>query len=545
METGDGIFKMNTWRNFALVFFRGAAGASLLLSASVSTLRAVDRANVSLEAIAPITAPFAMPQLKRPVFPARVVDIRDHGAVDGGEVKNTQAFASAIAACATAGGGRVLVPEGRWLTGPIHFKSNIELHLAAGSEIIFSDTFEDYLPVVRARTGGVEIYNYSPLVYARDCENVAITGPGTLNGNGRAWWDWKTLETKELIQLEPRGVPVEQRIYGNTKDAVRPNFVVFYNCKNVLFEGFTIGGSPCWTLHPVYCENLIIRRVNVDTDGPNNDGIDPDSCRNVLIEHCTFSTGDDCVVLKSGYNEDGWRVGRATENVVMRHCSSKRGHGGLVIGSEMSGGVRNVYMHDCEFDGTDRAVRIKSRRGRGGVVENITAERLRVKNMKREVVIMNMDYASDRTKPTNEKAPMFRRITVRDVVCEGAPVAIRLTGMEDSLIEDIVFENLTIASVKGVIAQHVKGVSFKNVAIETQSGPVFDLDNASAVAISGARSTRKADVFIKVSGAGSTNVNVDASEIPGVRRLMQLEKDAPPVRFGADVKTGAVTTESK
>lgn len=346
--------------------------------------------------IAPIRAPFAMPQLERPAFPARVVDVRAHGAVAGGAVKNTQAFAAAIAACAAAGGGRVLVPAGQWLTGPVHLRSNIELHLAEGAEIVFSDRFEDYLPVVLVRAGGIELYNYSPFIYARDCTNVAITGPGRLNGNARAWWAWKSRERRDLHQLAPRGVPVEQRVFGTPADGIRPNFVVLMNCRNVLLEGFTIGSGANWTLHPVYCENVIVRRVHVLTDGPNNDGIDPDSCRNVLIEHCEFDTGDDCVVLKSGYNEDGWRVGRPMENLVMRWCTARRGHGGLAIGSEMSGGVRNVYVHDCDFAGTDRALRIKSRRGRGGVVENIWAENLRVQDLKHEVVVMNMNYSSDR-----------------------------------------------------------------------------------------------------------------------------------------------------
>jgi polygalacturonase len=435
--------------------------------------------------IAPIVAPFPMPQLTRPQFPARVVDIRAHGAVAGGATKNTAAFAAAINACAEAGGGRVLVPAGQWLTGPVHLRSKIELHLAEGAELIFSDKFEDYLPVVLVRVGGVEVYNYSPFIYARDCTDVAITGPGKLNGNSRAWWDWKKKETKAFFEMAARGVPVEKRIFGTPEAAIRPNFVVFLNCRNVLWEGFTIGGGPNWTLHPVYCENVIIRRVHVLTDGPNNDGIDPDSCRNVLVEHCVFDTGDDCLVIKSGYNEDGWRVARATENVVMRWCISKRGHGGLVIGSEMSGDVRNVYMHDCEFDGTDRAVRIKSRRDRGGVVEHVWAERLRVRNMQQDVVIMNMDYTADRNAPIAKKPPVFRDIHIKDVTADGAPIAIRLTGVDDSPIENITFENMTIASKQGVKLSHVRNITFKNVKVTPKTGQVFELIDARDVLVDG------------------------------------------------------------
>lgn len=433
--------------------------------------------------IQPIKAPFPMPQLERPRFPNRVVNVSEHGAVPDGTTKNTEAFARAIAACAAAGGGRVLVPAGKWLTGPIHLRSQIELHLAEGAEIVFSDRFEDYLPPVLVRVGGIDLYNYSPLIYARDCENVAITGPGRLNGNAKAWWPWKKLETREFFALAAKGVPVEQRVYGTTQAAIRPSFVVFLNCRNVLMEGFTIGGGPNWTLHPIYCENVIIRRVHVLTEGPNNDGIDPDSCRNVLIEHCVFDTGDDCVVLKSGYNEDGWRVARPTENVVMRWCSSKRGHGGLVIGSEMSGDVRNVYLHDCTFDGTDHALRLKSRRDRGGVVENVWAENLQVRNMKYDVVIMTMGYTADRNATDANRPPVFRNVHVRNVTCEGAPVAIQLDGLAESPIENISFRDLMIASTKGVQARHVRGMRFENVRITTQQGPAYALTDVHEVDI--------------------------------------------------------------
>jgi hypothetical protein len=474
------------------------------------------------EPIARIDAPFAMPQLARPAFPKRVVSIADHGAVADGTTKNTAAFAKAIAACADAGGGRVLVPAGRWLTGPIHLRSNIELHLARDAEIVFSDKFKDYLPVVLVRVGGVELYNYSPFIYARDCTNVAITGPGKLNGNSRAWWDWKSKETKEVFTLAPRGVPVEQRIFGTPEAAIRPSFVVFLNCRNVLMEGFTIGGGPNWTIHPIYSENVIIRRVQVLTDGPNNDGIDPDSCRNVLIEHCVFDTGDDCVVLKSGYNEDGWRVARPTENVVMRWCSSQRGHGGLVIGSEMSGDVRNVYVHDCEFAGTDRAVRIKSRGDRGGVVENVWAANLKARDLKYDVVIMNMDYSADRNQLANARAPVFRNIHLRNITADGAPVAIRLQGLENSPIENVTFEAMNVQSTEGVIANYVKAIAFKNVNVTPRKGPVFVLKNASDIAIEHAKAPAGAPVFLRVEGAGSREIHIRESDLSGAQKPFTL-----------------------
>jgi len=437
------------------------------------------------EPIAAIEAPFPMPQLERPVFPGRVVSIVDHGAVRGGETTNTAAIRDAIAAVVAAGGGRVLVPEGVWLTGPVHLQSDIDLHLADGAILKFSDVFEEYLPPVFVRVGGIELWNYSPLIYARDCTNVAITGRGRLDGNAKAWWPWKKSETRRGIEMAAAGVPAKERIFGTPEAAIRPSFIGLVSCTNVLLEGFTIGSGPNWTIHPIYCEDVIVRRVTVATDGPNNDGIDPDSCRNVLIEHCVFDTGDDCVVLKSGYDHDGRRVGRPTENVVMRHCSAKRGHGGLVIGSEMSGSVRNVFMHDCDFEGTDRVLRIKSRPGRGGVVERVWVENVTARDMKREVVILNMDYSSDKNPVTDTAPPRFRDIHVKHVAAAGAPVAIRITGMESSPIENVTFSDLAIVAEAGVVARHARGVSFDRVAITPTKGRLWDLENVTGFTLDG------------------------------------------------------------
>jgi len=466
-----------------------------LISCALSAAAIAPDFAANLEPIAPIEAPFPMPQLARPVFPDRVVSVVEHGAVDEKAVadvtaavaKNTAAFEEAIRACAEAGGGHVLVPAGRWHVGPVHLRSNIDLHLAGGAELVFSNRFADYLPVVLVRVGGIDMWNYSPLVYARDCENIAITGPGKLNGNAKAWWPWKSRETRAGFEMGAKGVPVEKRVFGTEEAAIRPSFVSFVNCKNVLLEGFTIGSGPNWTIHPVYCENIILRRVHVDTDGPNNDGVDPDSCRNLLIEHCDFETGDDCVVLKSGYNEDGWRVARPTENVVMRDCRSKRGHGGLVVGSEMSGGVRNVYMRDCEFDGTDRAVRIKSRIDRGGVVENVWAENVRARNLKYEVVILNMDYGSDRNAPPKANPPLFRNFHFKNFTADGAPAAVRITGLESKpdAIQAISFENMAIKADTGVSVRYAKDVSFANVRLTIAKGEKFNVRDSSGVTVDG------------------------------------------------------------
>lgn len=470
-------------RSLLLAFLALLAPASVFAADQPQPARRA--IHIDRNAIAPIRAPFDMPQLQRPTFPDRQVNILDYGAQPGGEVKNTEAIAAAIAALDKLGGGRVLVPAGVWLTGPVHLRSNIELHLAQDAVLKFSDVMEDYLPVVFVRVGGIELYNYSPFIYARGCENIGVTGPGRLDGNSRAWWDWKTKETRAFFEQGAKGVPVEERVYGTREAAIRPSFVSFVESKNILLEGFTIGGGPNWTIHPIYSENIIIRRVNVLTEGPNNDGIDPDSCRNVLIEHCTFSTGDDCVVLKSGYDQDGRRVNRPTENVVMRHCVVKRGHGGLVIGSEMSGSVRNVYVHDSTFDGTDRILRIKSRPGRGGVVEKVWAENVSGKNLKREAVILNMDYTSDPNAVVDRHPPTFRDIHVKNLEADGAPVAIRITGMDTSAIRDVTFENVRIASDRGVLLTHAADVTFKNLDLAVAKSPRFEFDHAKNITLDG------------------------------------------------------------
>lgn len=396
------------------------------------------------------------------------------------------------------------------------------MHLTAESEIIFSDKFEDYLPVVLVRVGGVELYNYSPLIYARDCVNIAITGPGKLNGNSEKWWDWKAKETRRGFEMGAQGVPVEQRVFGTPEDAIRPSFVSFVSCTNILLEDFTIGSGPNWTIHPIYCLNTTIRGVQVLTSGPNNDGIDPDSCRDMLIENCVFSTGDDCVVLKSGYNQDGWRVGRPTENLIMRNCFSRRGHGGLVIGSEMSGGVRNVFMEDCEFEGTDRAGRIKSRADRGGVVERIYVRNLKVKDMRREVVIMNMDYGSDRSQILTNQPPVFRDIVIENIVGDGAPTAILLTGMAESPIENIRFRNLTVSSTRGVVARHVTGLVFDNVQVTPTRGAVFDLTAATEISIRNSAAPAGVESFVNISGATSRAVTLENCDVSGAKQVVTL-----------------------
>ena len=237
-----------------------------------------------------------------------------------------------------ASGGTVIVPRGEWKSGAIHLKSNVKLYLEEGCVIHFSSCMEDYLPPVFTRWEGVECYNYSSLIYAADCENVTICGTGVLDGAGSAWWHWKKLQQNaadRLIRAESQGIVVEERVFATREDALRPSFIQFINCKHVTLEDFTIEDGPQWTIHPVYCEDVVVRGVTVNTKGPNTDGCNPDSCRKVLIEDCTFETGDDCIAINSGMNEDGWRVGRPCEQIEVKNCRFIGGHAAVAIGSGM------------------------------------------------------------------------------------------------------------------------------------------------------------------------------------------------------------------
>src|SRR5690606_1750544 len=321
-------------------------------------------------------------RIKAPEFPDRDFPISNFGAKPGELV--TDAIRAAIDACHAAGGGRVVVPAGEWLTGAIHLKSNVNLHVSAGATLKFSTNPEHYLPVVHTRWEGVEVMNYSPFIYAYEQENIAVTGEGTLDGQADwdNWWGWNRKQPNQptrqrsdrdrLFDMGERGVPVEERVFG-AGTFLRPNFIQPYRCHNVLIEGVKILRSPMWEVHPVLCTNVTVRGLEIVTHGPNNDGCNPESSKDVLIENCLFDTGDDCIAIKSGRNNDGRRVNVPSENIVVRNCTMKDGHGGVVLGSEISGGVRNVFVENCTMDSPnlDRGLRFKNNAVRGGVLENV------------------------------------------------------------------------------------------------------------------------------------------------------------------------------
>jgi polygalacturonase len=428
-----------------------------------------------------VEAPFGTIAIVRTSFPDRICDIRDYGAVEGGKTKNTDAFREAIEDCAARGGGRVLVPPGKWKTGPIHLRSNINLHLERDATIIFSKDNSDYLPVVFTRFEGTELYNYSALVYARDTTNIAISGKGVFDGQGGAWRDWKDEQAKaveHLYEMARSGIPPEERIFGTTDDALRPSFMHFVNCERVSLSDFHITDSPMWTIHLLYSDGVIIDGVRIDTDGANTDGIVVDSSRNVLIDDCTLDTGDDSIALKSGLDADGWRVGRPTENVVIRNCAIGRSHAGVAVGSEMSGDVRNVFINKNSFTGGDKGFRIKSLLGRDGTVEDIFLEDLDFDGIQETIFDIDLSYDSASVEPESEHPPTIRRISAKNIEGTCGEYAVHVTGISESPVADLAFENLDIRSVKDIDLENTEHIRLTNVEVSATQAIPFTIDDS-------------------------------------------------------------------
>ena len=407
-----------------------------------------------------------------PQIPEKKLSVTDFGAKADGKTKDTDAIAKALDAAEKAGGGTVHFPAGTYLTGAVMLRSKVGIHLDKGATLLFSTDPADY-PVVLTRWEGTECMNYSGLIYARDASDIAITGQGTIDGQGSAWWPWTPRARPTLVKLREMGETQDdptKRVMGTPEAGLRPTLFEPINCKRILLEGVTFTNSPFWTVHPIYCDDITARNLTIHGTGPNTDGLNPDSCRNVLIEKCTFDTGDDCVTLKSGRDRDGRRVGRPTENVWVRDCNFKRGHGTVVIGSEMSGGVRNVLAENIVADGNDAGVRIKSRRGRGGVVENIHYRNLTYKNIVKEAITIDMFYDVGNNPNVKQDSPdalpVYRNILVENLKCDGAATAIRIRGLEDSPMSNIVLRNVQISAKQGVTITNAPDTRLSDVVVK-------------------------------------------------------------------------------
>lgn len=412
-------------------------------------------------------------------FLDKTYNINDFGAVADGRTLNTTAFEKAIKECAANGGGKVLVPNGKYLTGPIHLESNVNLHLENKAEILFSLNPKDY-PIVHTSWEGTEVMNYSPLIYAKNKTNVAITGKGTLNGQADKtnWWIWsggkdygwkKGIPSQNdpnnrevLVEMAEKGIPVAERIFGEGR-YLRPNFIEFFECNTVLIKDITVINSPFWILHPLKTNNIIIDGVTVNSHGPNNDGCDPEYSQNILIKNCTFNTGDDCIAIKAGRDADGRRVAIPSKNIIVQNCKMIDGHGGVVIGSEISAGVNNVFVENCVMDSPnlDRVIRIKTNSKRGGVIEDVYVRNIEVGTVKECVLKLNMFYNVYGSQ-TGNFIPTIRNVSLENVnVKNSGKYSVWADGYKESPVENITLKNVKIQKVDSLyLLKNVKNVKF-------------------------------------------------------------------------------------
>jgi polygalacturonase len=428
-------------------------------------------------------------RIQAPRFPDREYGITDYGAVGNGKTVCTKAFALAIEKCHAEGGGRVVVPKGEYLTGPIHLKSNVNLHLVKGATILFINDPREYLPVVHSRWQGVECMNYSPMIYAFEQENVAVTGDGALDGqaDNEHWWPWagdpaygfttgqmsQDAFSARLSAMSERDVPAAKRIMGEGSQ-LRPSFLQFYRCANVLIEGVTIRRAPMWIIHPVLCANVTVRGVSVYSEGPDNTGCGIESSRDVLVEKCVFETASESVALKSGLNREGRRLGIPAENVVVRDCKMSSGGNGFAIGSEISGGARNVFVEKCDMDSPrlDRPLKIKTNSVRGGTIENVYFRNLHFGEIESDVLLIDLYYKEgDR----GRFAPRVRNIDLSNVTARRCRHAVYARGYLREPIQAVTMEDCEFGDARGgIVLENVTGVRVSNVML---NGKPFDLES--------------------------------------------------------------------
>jgi polygalacturonase len=425
----------------------GLSRRRLLLGSLTSALGASAETVRAAGLQAPLNPAALLRRISRPVFRAQVYDVSSFGSVGDGKTNDRDAFIRAIGRCNADGGGRIVVPAGvYWLAGPLHLKSNVELHLKKDAVLRFSPEPAHYLPPVLTSWEGTETYNYSPLVYAYHATNVAITGAGTLDGNSKQTFaTWKPHQSKDQLRLRQMGndgVPVQERVFGKGT-WLRPHMIQFFGCKNVLVEGVTILDAPFWVIHPFLCNNVTVRNVRIESFNPNNDGVDPESSVDVLIENCQMHTGDDSVAVKAGRDQDGWRIGQATENVVIRNCTMNSRHAALALGSEMSGGIRNVFMENCKLGVVERAVYAKANLDRGGSVERVWVRNLRIEDAQKGLLVFTTAYHGYRG---NRYPPRFQDFLIENLKCKQATAAIDAVGVPESPLRNIVVRQVTVES---------------------------------------------------------------------------------------------------
>lgn len=517
---------------------------------------------------------FQMPRVNEPKISDNSVSITDFGAKSGGQYLCTQAFANAIDAVSKKGGGKVIIPRGLWLTGPITLKSNIEIHSETGALVVFS-TDKNLYPLVETIFEGFGTYRCTSPINGRNLENVAITGNGIFDGSGDVWRavkkdkltdsQWKKLVAsgglvgengktwypseqfrngEKIAEMNvPRNLKTKAE-FEQIRDFLRPVMVSLISCKKVLIDGTTFQNSPAWCLHPLMCEDFTLRNTTVRNPwySQNGDGVDIESCKNSIIHDCNFDVGDDAICIKSGKDKEGRDRAMPNENLIVKNCIVYHGHGGVTVGSEMSGGVRNLHVSNCTFIGTEVGLRFKSNRGRGGVVENIYISDVEMMNIPTQAISFNLYYSgrsatedldvgddgqAPNLLPVTDETPQFRNIFIRNVNCKGALMGILLQGLPEMKLENVQLENIQMESDYGLVCSDAKDVKIKNMVLKTKKTPVIDLKNSTDVAIEELISSPGMFPLIRVSGIRSGNTVLKNVGITNPEKQLVVEKEVP------------------
>lgn len=509
------------------------------------------------------------PVVQKTSFRKDTILITKFGAKPDGVTLNTKSINDAINASSKRGGGVVVIPTGLWLTGPIELKSNVNLHLQKNALLQFTSDFSQYKLVEGNWEGLPQMRNQSP-ISATAATNIAITGLGIIDGAGEAWRmvkkdkltesQWKKLvasggvlsddkkswypseawlmanKMKNPGQISPEKTP---EFYQSIKDFLRPNLLVLTKCNKILLEGVTFQNSPAWCLHPLMSENITIRNINVKNPwfAQNGDGLDLESCKNVLVENSVFDVGDDGICIKSGRDAEGRKRGMPTQDVIVRNCTVYAAHGGFVIGSEMSGGAKNIRVDDCTFIGTDIGLRFKTTRGRGGVVENIFIKNIAMKNIPGEAILFDMYYAAQdpialsgekreppkvETKPVTEETPQFKNIYIKNVVVNGAQKAIFVRGLPEMNVKNIVMEDMVMQSKEGLDMTEGTGIVLKNVQLYTENkNPVMNIHNSQGIALTNVK-YNDAELLLNVTGEKSKDIVLQGTDVKKAKKSVEV-----------------------
>lgn len=503
-----------------------------------------------------------LPVIQQPVFKKDTISIVAYGAIADGVTLNTKSINDAITACSNKGGGVVVVPEGLWMTGPIVLKSNVNLHIKRAAILQFTNDFDQY-PLVEGSYEGVRSARNQSPVSGTNLENIAITGQGVVDGFGSAWhmaWRDRFTERQWQKKIASGGIVSEDgkawfpseksrkgmadqnngiltagktlKDFEEVKDFLRPNMVVLTSCKKVLLEGVTFQNSPAWCIHPLMCENLTLRNVyakNPET-APNGDGVDLESCRNVLVEGSTFDVGDDGICIKSGRDEEGRKRGMPTENAIIRNNIVYHAHGGVVIGSEMSGGARNIFIENCSFIGSNKGLRFKTARGRGGMVEKIYARNISMKDITEEAIFFDMYYFTKPLKdipPVTEATPQFQDFYFSNIVCNGASKGIFVRGLPEMHVKNVNLENMVLTAAKGVELIEATGIHLKNIRlISTLNNPVVYVENSDNISLDKIAYVKDAPLLLSISGSTSAGIKVTNTNTAQAKKDVEFRNGA-------------------